>query len=254
VTVETLRPNAAGTYTELQYQYPDSGAHWDKVDEETADDDSTYVRCIDYMDGIQRDTYNLPSSSIPVGSVINKITVKKRVRSDFPRGVAPLSLSDALIITHGTLYVGTGRRPPDTYTNYADEWVNNPFTGAAWTIDEINALEIGDREGWGYNPVMDIFNACRMTQIYVEIDYTPPVAKPLINKPLVNPILINIPAVRLLSLSDFDLLRNLSRLTSSFSRHNLATRLRSCQVIKQLSMECRLFSFVNHDGKLISIL
>jgi len=50
VTVETLRPNAAGTYTELQYQYPAAGAHWDKVDEDTADDDNTYVRCIDYMD------------------------------------------------------------------------------------------------------------------------------------------------------------------------------------------------------------
>jgi hypothetical protein len=34
---ETLRPNAAGDYTNLTYQDPDTGYHWDKVDEEAAD-------------------------------------------------------------------------------------------------------------------------------------------------------------------------------------------------------------------------
>jgi len=30
---ETLRPNAAGTYTGIVHQTPATGAHWDKVDD-----------------------------------------------------------------------------------------------------------------------------------------------------------------------------------------------------------------------------
>jgi hypothetical protein len=72
--VLTLRPNAAGDETNISHQSPKSGEHWDKVDEATADDDSTKVTTLsrDY----QRDLYNLPSSS---GSgTINKITVYVR--------------------------------------------------------------------------------------------------------------------------------------------------------------------------------
>jgi hypothetical protein len=39
-----LRPNATGDETGIPYQYPDTGAHWEKVDEATADDSSTYVK------------------------------------------------------------------------------------------------------------------------------------------------------------------------------------------------------------------
>ena len=40
---ENFRPNAAGDETTIWSQEPDSGEHWDKVDEETSDGDSTYV-------------------------------------------------------------------------------------------------------------------------------------------------------------------------------------------------------------------
>jgi len=43
MATEILRPNAAGDETTIASQYPDSGAHWDKVDEETPDNDTTYV-------------------------------------------------------------------------------------------------------------------------------------------------------------------------------------------------------------------
>ena len=41
--VETLRPNAPGTYTQVPSQIPDSGAHWDKVDEAVVDYNTTVV-------------------------------------------------------------------------------------------------------------------------------------------------------------------------------------------------------------------
>lgn len=74
--VETLRPNAAGDETNITYQYPSTGYHWDKVDEVTADDGSTCVTTTDDTTYI-RDLYNLPAST---GSgTINKITVYARL-------------------------------------------------------------------------------------------------------------------------------------------------------------------------------
>ena len=43
MAIETLRPNAAGDETNIPIQVPSSGEHWDKIDEETSDEDSTYV-------------------------------------------------------------------------------------------------------------------------------------------------------------------------------------------------------------------
>jgi len=74
---EILRPNAAGDYTNIASQYPDSGAHWEKVDEATVDDDD-YVYT---SSGTQeKDAYNLDSTAIPSGSTINSVTAFLRIR------------------------------------------------------------------------------------------------------------------------------------------------------------------------------
>jgi len=46
---EVLRPTAAGDATEIDTQYPAADAHWDKVDESTADDGDTYAIRRTYM-------------------------------------------------------------------------------------------------------------------------------------------------------------------------------------------------------------
>jgi hypothetical protein len=71
-TTDTLRPNAAGDDTAISFQYPNSGAHWDKVDDVTSDNWSTYVytRSTNY----QRDLYNIPSLNI-TEETINDVTV-----------------------------------------------------------------------------------------------------------------------------------------------------------------------------------
>src|SRR4030043_921530 len=55
---ETLVPIFAGDDTELPSQFPTSGEHWDKVDEEPADDFGTYVSTLSSKDW-ERDLYNL---------------------------------------------------------------------------------------------------------------------------------------------------------------------------------------------------
>ena len=174
MTTETLRPNAVGTYTEFPVQYPNSTFHYDKVDDVTPDEGSTYIATssTDYL--FYRDLYGVPDSAIPVGSTINSVTVYIRcVGSGLDTGNTR-GYAAQYIRTHDTDYLGA-------YAYYIGSawatkyytWLTNPNTGLAWTIDEINALEIGIKGRAGY----DIEGYCYplyCTQVYVEVDYTPP--------------------------------------------------------------------------------
>ncbi len=64
---ETFRPNAVGDDTNISSQYPDSGSHWDKVDDVTADDYSTYVytNSTSYL----RDLFNISDHSTGIGAI-----------------------------------------------------------------------------------------------------------------------------------------------------------------------------------------
>ncbi|MBA7635581.1 hypothetical protein ES703_43185 [subsurface metagenome] len=76
---ETLRPNATGNVTDISSQYPVSGAHWDKVDEVTADNYTTYVST--NSTSYERDLYGIPAHSIGSGG-INSVTVYFRFAGD----------------------------------------------------------------------------------------------------------------------------------------------------------------------------
>jgi hypothetical protein len=158
MATEILRPNAAGDETALD-QYPTSGSHYDKVDEVTPDNDSTYVYNSAKGAAWYRDLYNLPAHS---GSgTINKITIKIVARNSLWAGV------EIFCKTHGTGYSdGDSWYNHYSYTEKTWELTTNPNTSAAWTWDEIDALQIGVQmwcgDGqWG-----------RCTQVYVEVDYT----------------------------------------------------------------------------------
>ena len=46
MTIAYIRPNAAGSFTQVRTQVPSTGAHWDKMDDPVGspDDNSTYIR------------------------------------------------------------------------------------------------------------------------------------------------------------------------------------------------------------------
>ncbi len=161
MATETLRPNAAGSETAITTQYPASGSHYDKVDEVVADGDSTIVHTAGapYV----RDLYNLPAHSEGSG-VINSVTVKATARG--------ISVNQASLLcslrTQATTYDGSAQTVTTTYALYSEAWATNPNTSAAWTWDDIDALEVGasirqaSTDGW----------QTRVTQVYVEVDYT----------------------------------------------------------------------------------
>ena len=169
--VETLRPNAAGDETGIVRKFPDTGEeNWEDVNEAVADDDGSFVS---YPLGApahletQRDLYNLPASS-GMG-VINKITVYDRVYG------GPPGLTNHLIAikTHGNVYQVYKGESTVGWVTFNEIWANNPFTHNPWTWDEIDALQIGVKLVKNH-----INSGILCTQVYVEVDYTPPPPSP----------------------------------------------------------------------------
>ena len=162
---EILRPDSTGDVTNISYQEPSSGDHWDKVADATPDDWSTYV----YTDSksFQRDLYNIPDHSAGSGN-IDSVAVYFRFATDDDSKKTDMARARALIKTHDSVFEGTVERVDDsTFITRAYQWTVNPYTREAWTWDEIDNLQIGvairvvDKKG----------NAC-CTQVFVAVDYT----------------------------------------------------------------------------------
>ncbi len=162
MATEILRPNGAGSGAAIPDQYPDSGEHWDKVDEATPDEDATYVAC-GYKGGYPRDLYALPQHT-GVGS-ISSVTVYCRGKcSNTPT-------RDSLriyILTSGTEYY-EAKTVTTGYAGYSKQWTASPYTGNSWTWDEIDALEAGVALRSGD---ADNYWATRCTQVWVVVDYS----------------------------------------------------------------------------------
>lgn len=161
MTTAILRPDAVGDLSQL-YAHPagvDSGEHWDKVNDVSPDDASSYVYMTPGVDvGVyKRDLYTLPTHE---GSgTIEKITV-------YFRTTVNVGGNKASIRTHGTTYDGSVHGIT-SWTTYSEEWATNPNTGNPWTWDEIDALEAGvSLSGISSS----YWNRC--TQVYVVVAFS----------------------------------------------------------------------------------
>ncbi len=157
---ETFRPNAAGDETLIVEQFPASGEHWDKVDDDpTSDGDATYVVTENYT--WQEDLYSLPDHSAGSGT-INYVKVYMVGRGE------SVSQTTAYIHikTNGVEYNGSENTMTTGYTTYSYQWNTNPQTASAWTWAEIDALQIGVGLR---RPSPGKYTRC--TQIYAEVSY-----------------------------------------------------------------------------------
>jgi hypothetical protein len=161
MTTATIRPNAAGTYSQL-LQYPSSGSNYDKVDEETSDGDSTYV----YYDTAtydKWDTYNYPDG--PNTGDINSVVLHMMCKyTGSPTGAQ----TQTEMRTHSTNYVGGWNLITASYAEYTKSYSTNPYTGSGWTWAEITAIEFGPRLFFSSGSSCTV----RCTQVWIVIDYT----------------------------------------------------------------------------------
>lgn len=162
---ENFRPNAAGDKTDIGTQYPASGAHWDKVDEATSDDDSTYVASNENK--WKKDFYNIPDHSTQtVGGDINYVKVYMVVRSE---GTPTQASARVRLKTYGKEKKGNDETVTTSYATYSYQWDTNPETGNPWTWAEIDALQIGV----GLRNAADLVPT-RCTQVYAEVSFDAP--------------------------------------------------------------------------------
>ena len=160
-----LRPDAVGDETAIKDQYPDSGAHWDKVDEATADDDSTYVYTPSL--GWEEDLYNIPNHSTQTaGGDINYVEVFMTSRAS-ANATQPSAYVN--IKTYGFEDPGLSENLTTSYAEYSNAWSDNPVSGSSWTWTEIDSLQIGlgMREG-------DVGVNSLCTQVYADINFDAP--------------------------------------------------------------------------------
>jgi len=172
----TVRPTADGTYKQFPVIYPTTpSTHYDKVDEVTPNDATDYIGS-NAGDGAAHDfydTFKKAATGIPSGSTINSVTVYTRGRVIPTPAGSKVTWAEA-IYTYGKLYDGATHNYT-SWTTTSTTWTTNPYTGAPWTVDEVEALEIGVKGLDRYDTAGDESWA-QVSTVWAVIDYTPPVA------------------------------------------------------------------------------
>ncbi|GAJ09213.1 unnamed protein product, partial [marine sediment metagenome] len=143
----------------------DSVDNWQNVAEAIPDEDATY----NYQPaGGAANIFDLYNLSAPSGSgTINHVTLYRRCKTLGRLGEAEHRW---WLKTHGKIYKsGLLAYISADYTTYSNQFITNPHTGLPWTWAEVNALQVG-----ASLPGSSLSGESRLTQVYVEIDYTPP--------------------------------------------------------------------------------
>lgn len=145
-----------------------TGSHFEAVDDPVGspDDDTTYV--FTTVSG-QRDNFTFSAFTVPSGATINSVQVIGRLKyvgtaSDFRLNI---------VNEGGTVSEDTDRSATSTYADYTRTLTTNPWTAAAWTVNEVNsegstANRLDKMEVRSIAPNTDV----RCTQLYLLVDYT----------------------------------------------------------------------------------
>jgi hypothetical protein len=158
----TLRPNAAGDKTELSVN--PAVANYLNVDEETPDDDSTYVYYSNSTSA-HEDLYNVPNHTSESGT-INKVRIYIRAAT---ANALYNHYARTHIKTHSVEYTGSDNLLTESYQNFYTEYTTNPNTSIAWTWTEVDNLQVGVQ--LQCNTSTSARTKC--TQVYAVVYYTP---------------------------------------------------------------------------------
>lgn len=129
-------PTGAGAATGFT---PSAGSNYQCVDEQPNDGDTTFVSA---AASPTDDLYAYPASQVPSGAIVYAVALEVVARKDDAGG----NDLKALIRSGGTTFAGSSTWGlTTTYQRFKQTWDLDPNTGAAWTVANANAAEIGQR-------------------------------------------------------------------------------------------------------------
>lgn len=134
MATQTRRPSGEGSVQNI----PSAGTNWSCVSDES---DSTYV----YVEGTNNaiDIYTYSAFDFS-GTSINKLSCYIRIKDT---GSNAYVYVGSLII-NGSYYYGDVEYGAADWADYTSDWLTNPETSAAWTIDELNGIGVGGIDTW----------------------------------------------------------------------------------------------------------
>ena len=158
----TLRPGAAGFHAEQ------SSGTWEDVDEETADDDTSFIAST-----IQTGATETRRTSLKVGGQSNLTPTTVTVKATARRASAKsCRISLGLSTPGGSVSEPSVSTLTDSYAEYSQAFTTNPFTGEAWAqgdFDNIEAVALARNHTLEADAV-----TVRITQLWVELEYDQP--------------------------------------------------------------------------------
>lgn len=135
VRCEYLRPDGAGA--EQLWDVIGAASHWQAVDDSaTPDGDTSYI--FTASQGLT-DVETYQGTGLPSGSIYGvQVNLYARKTDSGARSIAP-------VVRHaGVDHIGTNQQPSFASYIYGIQlYMLNPGTGLAWTIADVNALEVG---------------------------------------------------------------------------------------------------------------
>jgi hypothetical protein len=153
----TIRPNASGDLSDL-------GSDYTQVDEASPDDNSTYVYGTATQSAYRCSVFGMETRGI--AGLIGHIYGKARFKAS--TGSANAFSAAVAIRTHGTTYYGPFVASQSTTWVEVDAWWGlNPYTGAAWTQAELDAVQIGLVTYGNTSPAPTAY----ITQVYGAVGY-----------------------------------------------------------------------------------
>lgn len=157
-----LRPNGFGYQETIRFSQCDPGLHWMCVDDVEPDYGDTAVH-----DGANYDAMDLylVEDTVESGDITG-VTVFSVLTAP---GIGQSIYAQIVMATHNSVYGGVSFAPAmDVWGLYYKQWSGNPYTGTAWTWNEINDIQIGMRL---HGTSSHYHISC--TQMYVVVGYDP---------------------------------------------------------------------------------
>lgn len=150
-----LRPVSDGSIKQYAPYPATPTTRYDKVDEETADEDSTYnyASVVAYTQ-----LFSLEALSLPTGAKITKVVIKARAKKIEDGARLHLGLRKSGQSPYYYFY----KNLTADYADYSEEILSDPY-GGSWTVDKVNSYE------WGF--VANMSKDHRITQFWLEVHW-----------------------------------------------------------------------------------